>query len=345
MRDGIFVVDADGHVMDFWDRCYEPNLPPTPHGRRITFPSQGWDRRQYPGGDMGADPKTPAEMLSDYDQEGIDLAIIYPTLGLGMAQIRDAERQADMCRAYNTFVSNWCRQAPDRLKGVALVPTQDPAAACRELDRAVTDLGLVGLMIPSWIPGRTIADEAFFPLYGEAEKLGVPVAFHATGSETSDVGRFNNFLGVHIWTHVPEQMVSVTTAVLGGLFEVFPALRVGFMESGAGWVPFWMEHMDGEFEKRRFDAPRCKAKPSEYMTCGRAYFACEPEEKTIPFVASWVGEDQLLYASDYPHWDSEWPHTVSELMERDDLTASLKQKILSENALRFYGLPAPVGIR
>jgi predicted TIM-barrel fold metal-dependent hydrolase len=291
---------------------------------------------------MGADPKTPQEMLADYDQEGIDQAIIYPTLALGIAQIRDAERQADLCQAYNNFVSDWCKQAPDRLMAVAIVPTRNPTEASRELNRAVTDLGLVGVMVPSWIPGHNLGDEFLWPIYGEAEKLGVPVAFHATGSETSDVGRFDNFLGVHIWTHVPEQMISVTSAVLGGLFEVFPTLRIGFMESGAGWVPFWMEHMDGEFEKRPFDAPRCKSKPSEYMTCGRAFFACEPEEKTIPFVAQWVGEDQLLYASDYPHWDSEWPHTVSELLERDDLTASLKRKILGENARRFYGIKAPV---
>jgi predicted TIM-barrel fold metal-dependent hydrolase len=98
-----------------------------------------------------------------------------------------------------------------------------------------------------------------------------------------------------------------------------------------------MEHLEGEWEKRKFDAPLLKDQPTAYMTCGRAYYACEPEEKTIPYVAKWIGEDQLLYASDYPHWDSEWPETVSTLLERDDLTLILKRKILSENALRFYG--------
>ena len=77
---------------------------------------------------------------------------------------------------------------------------------------------------------------------------------------------------------------------------------------------------DGEFEKRPWDAPLCRAKPSEYMTC----------------------EDNILYASDYPHWDSEWPHTVDELMKRDDLNARVKTKILGQNALRFYDLKAPL---
>jgi len=63
---------------------------------------------------------------------------------------------------------------------------------------------------------------------------------------------------------------------------------------------------------------------------------------TIPYVLGWVGEDNILYASDYPHWDSEWPHTVDELMKRDDLNARVKAKILGQNALRFYDLKAPL---
>lgn len=338
MRDGQFIVDADGHVMDWKHRCYDKYLPEQTPGKRTFYPDQGWDRRQTPYGDLGRDPETPHAMLADYDQEGIDLAILYPTQGLGIGQIRDFDRQADLCRAYNNWVSDWCKQAPDRLKAVAIVPTQDPTEACRELNRAVSELGAVGVMLPTWVPGRNVADREFWPIWGEAEKLGIPVALHATGGETSDVRRFDDFLKVHIWSHVPEQMLSVTAVVLGGIFEVFKDVRVGFMESGAGWVPFWTEHMDGEFEKRPYDAPLLKAKPSEYMRCGRAYYACEPEERTIPFVANWIGDDQLLYASDYPHWDGEWPNTVSELMERDDLTADLKRKIMCENALRFYSL-------
>jgi uncharacterized protein len=77
------------------------------------------------------------------------------------------------------------------------------------------------------------------------------------------------------------------------------------------------------------------------MTCGRAYYSCEPEEKTIPYVVQWVGEDNILYASDYPHWDSEWPHTVDELLKRGDLDQRVKAKILGQNALSFYNVTAP----
>jgi predicted TIM-barrel fold metal-dependent hydrolase len=144
-----------------------------------------------------------------------------------------------------------------------------------------------------------------------------------------------------VFSHVPEQIAAVTAVVLGGVFERFPRLRVGFMEAGCGWVPFWMEHMDEEFELRHEEAPELKAKPSEYLTSGRAYFGVEPEERLIPVVAGVVGQDALMYASDYPHWDSGWPNTSRTLRERDDLSEPLKARLLGENALDFYGLRVP----
>lgn len=338
MRNGMTIVDADGHVMDRDHRCYKKYLTGLHQRRSVFFPLSYWERREVPEGQLGKDPATPKEMAEDLDQEGIDLAVLYPTNGLRIGEIREPEYQAALCQAYNNFVSDWCKADPGRFKAVAIVPTLDPTEAARELDRAVSQLGLVGLMFPTFIPGRNVADSFFHQIYQEAERLGIPVAMHASGSETADPYRFSTFLGVHTWSHLPEQMVTVISTVYGGLFETFPRLKIGFMESGAGWIPFMMEHMDGEFEKRPFDAPLCREKPSTYMTSGRAYYSCEPEEKTIPYVAKWVGEDNLLYASDYPHWDSEWPHTVDELLGRDDLTSSLQAKILGQNARRFYNL-------
>src|SRR5262249_27625679 len=199
------------------------------------------------------------------DLEGIDLAFLYPTTALRIGEIREAEYQTALCRAYNDFMADWCRAAPKRLKGVAIVPYLDPTAAARELDRAVSELGLVGLMFPTFIPGRNVADPFFWPIYEEAERLGVPVAMHASGSETGDPYRFNNFLALHTWTHAPEQMISLISCVYGGIFEKFPRLRVGFMESGAGWLPFFMEHMDGAFENLPRTPPPSNAHPHPYI--------------------------------------------------------------------------------
>jgi uncharacterized protein len=343
MHDGMYIVDGDGHVFDWIDKCYQQYLPAEYRSRSSYWPGWPWDRNQAgQGGQLGRNPSGPADHLVDNDAEGIDLAILYPTFGLYLGEIRETDYQVALCRAYNDWVADYCKTDPERLKAVAMVPVRDPTEACREMNRAVADLGHVGVMFPTFIRGRNVADPFYWPIYGEAEKLGVPIGMHASGSETSDVGRFETFLGVHTWSHVPEQLISVTSLVYGGILEEFKSLRVAFLESGCGWVPFWIEHMQGEWESRRHDAPLCKEGPQHYLTCGRAYYSCEPEEKSIPYVAQWVGEDQLLYASDYPHFDSEWPNTVRIVAGRDDLSASLKRKILGENALRFYGLKAAI---
>jgi predicted TIM-barrel fold metal-dependent hydrolase len=339
MKD-LLIVDADAHLRDNVDNCYRPYLEAPYNRRGIFWPADGFDRSK--GGLLGKRDVDAPTQLADMDIEGIDVSILYPTTGLGIGRIYEPDYAVALCRAYNNWVHDYCQADPRRLKAVALLPLQDPDAAVRELHRAVTDLGLVGGMIPTFVRGLNLGDKVLWPLYAEAERLDVPIAAHATGGETGDMGRFRSFLGIHICSHVPEQMISLTAVVLGGIFERFPRLRVGFLEAGCGWVPFWMEHMDEEWEKRRDEAPECKERPSVYITSGRCYFGCEPEEKTLPFAAEHVGEDVLLYASDYPHWDSDWPNTVRTLRERTDLSPTLKRKVLGENALRFYGLPAPV---
>src|SRR5262249_49562694 len=91
MRDGIYIVDGDGHVMDFPHRGYRKSLPEQSRRRIAFFPGAQWARRQAPNGDMGRDPDTPQEMLADLGQEGIDLAFLYPTSALRIGEIREAD--------------------------------------------------------------------------------------------------------------------------------------------------------------------------------------------------------------------------------------------------------------
>jgi predicted TIM-barrel fold metal-dependent hydrolase len=132
--------------------------------------------------------------------------------------------------------------------------------------------------------------------------------------------------------------ISRISAVLySGLLEKYQDLRVAFLEAGIGWVPFWMEHMDEEYELRPFDAPLLKAKPSEYMACGRVFVSCEPEEKTLRYVPDFFPADNILFASDYPHWDGQFPDAVATLADRNDIAGELKRKIFTDNPRRFYG--------
>lgn len=335
MHNGTAIIDADMHVRDE-EALLRQYLPERWQKRAFLLPKDGYDRDC--GGRLGKRKVDAQTQLADMDVEGIQTAVLYPTNGLFLGEVRDPEYAAALCRAYNNWLADYCKTDPTRLKGVAMVPLQDVRAAVKELERAVGELGMVGVLFPTFFRyGPTSPGEEYFdPFYATAQELGVPVAFHASGGVARGNDRFGTFLQIHIHSHVPEQMAMVTSVLLGGVLEKFPRLTVGFMEAGCGWVPFWLEHIDEEWEKRREEAPLLKAKPSEYALSGRCYFGVEPEERLIPVAAEVLGEGQLLYASDYPHWDSDWPNTVKTLRDRTDLSDGLKAKLLGENARRFY---------
>jgi predicted TIM-barrel fold metal-dependent hydrolase len=141
-------------------------------------------------------------------------------------------------------------------------------------------------------------------------------------------------------------MIQMTALLLlGGVLDRFRRLRLAFLEAGVGWVPYMMDRLDrGQEVWRRSQrveyAANLAGKPSEHIRSGRCFFAVEGEETTLPYVAERVGEDVLLFASDFPHEVSpvEIKREIGEFIEREDISERLKRKILSENAKRFYKL-------
>jgi len=336
MKNGMVIIDADGHAVDA-EAVYRERLPEKYRKRQTIFPADGFDRRQ--GGKLDKTPKSAAQNLADNDKEGIDLQIIYPTGGLFLSKVRDRDYALALAGTYNDWLADWCSADKKRLKGVAIVPLHvDVKASIKEMERAMSKLGTVGVMVNTYDRARNVAHKDFWPFYEECARQGVAVAFHASGSDTMDgLGHFETFLEIHTFSHAPEQLIACTAVIYSGLLEKYQDLRVAFLEAGIGWVPFWMEHMDEEYEFRRFDAPLLKMKPSEYMTCGRVFVSCEPEEKTLRYAPDFFPADNILFASDYPHWDGEFPYAVKHLADRNDIPAELKKKIFFDNPQRFYG--------
>ncbi|HEU0167737.1 MAG TPA: amidohydrolase family protein [Chloroflexota bacterium] len=335
------IVDADGHAVDR-DAIYRERLPQRFRKRVALFPNDGFDRAQ--NGTIVKGPQTPQQNLADNDLEGIDLQVIYPTAALMLSRVRERELAVELARTYNDWLFDWCAVDRRRLKGVAAVPLHvDVAESIRELDRCMSRLGTLGVMVNTYDPARNVAHPDFWPFYEECARQNVPVSFHASGSDTMDaVAHFDTFLGVHTLSHAPEQLIACTAILYSGLLERFQDLRVAFLEAGCGWVPFWMEHTDEEWEKRPFDAPLLTAKPSEYMASGRVYVSCEPEEKTLRCVPDFFPAANILYASDYPHWDGAFPNSVATLADRTDLPDALKRQIFLDNPCRFYNLQPSV---
>jgi hypothetical protein len=122
----------------------------------------------------------------------------------------------------------------------------------------------------------------------------------------------------------------------GGLLEEFPRLNFAYVEAGAGWLPFWIERIAEHYERRAREVPKMKRPPQDYLRSGRIFVTCEADESTLECVVRLCGEDVVLYASDYPHWDSHFD-AVQEIQKRAGLSDLAKTKILCGNAQRLFG--------
>src|SRR5206468_6110845 len=116
---------------------------------------------------------------------------------------------------YNNWVYYYGKAAPDRLQSFAILPLVDLPAAVRELERAAAELGVCGAMVHTEVSRQNVGDEAYWPLYATAQRLNLPVGFHAHGSGSPDTYRWRTFLGVHTWSHLPEQLITAASVVYG----------------------------------------------------------------------------------------------------------------------------------
>lgn len=334
------IIDADGHVTETWEQIARYLEEPYRKRPLLTpfFPQDGWDRRLTGTfRDWAGDVKAWHEAL---DAGGMTSSVLFPTLGLFMPFLRDPDWAVATCRAYNTMLHEELTSRSPRLRGVALLPLQDPAAAVAELRRTVTSNGFVGAMLAADGP-YLLGHPRFDPIYAAAQELDVPVCVHASGTDMSTLGvePFPRFIQAHTVSHAFGQMRQITSMVFEGVPARFPRLRIAYLEAGVGWVPYFVQRMDEEFEKRgHVEAPRLPRRPSEYVKGGNIYFSCEAEEVLLRPAIDYVGASQILYASDFPHWDHSYPQSLKELRDRPDLTDGEKRQILGENPRRLYRL-------
>lgn len=341
------VIDADGHITESTEQLrpyFEGQYGERGHWarRRSYYPEDAWDRSL--GGQLGSKASDAKTWLGLMDEGGVETAILYPTAGLGIGWVREPDFAVALCRAYNNFLYHEFLTVNPRLKGVALLPFHDVPEAVKELRRAVTELGMVGAFAPAVGLRLPLGHPQFHPIYAEAERLGSMVACHATvrGPHFFGADGFDKFIEVHTLSHPVAQMIQLTGMIFEGVPEKYPRLRIGFMEAGCSWVPFWMDRMGEEWEKRgEVETPLCRKRPSEYLHGGQLYFAAEADEGSLPEAVRRLGDDIIFYASDIPHWDHGYPENIRGMAAREDVSVETRRKILSENARRLYEL-APV---
>jgi len=349
--DHIPVVDADGHVTEpptLWaeyvEEAYRPRAPRLvldEHGHPCQAVGEQIAMRDallltlgparsfasYTARPGGYDPRA---RLVDLDSEGIDVAVLYPSIGLYFGEVRDAGLQAALCRAYNRWLADYCHAAPERLVGVAALPLLDVDESVRELERATERLGLRGAFVrPNPYGGRPLHHPAYDRLWDCTAALGVPVAVHEGLSDSMPTlgrERFDNAAIRHVLSHPFEQMAACAGFVLTGVLDRHPALRVVFLESGCGWLPYWLERMDEHRETWGALLPLARQPPSEVFR-RQCMISMDPGEAMVEAVVRHVGDEVIVWASDYPHPDATFPGAVTKTLEPSGLVASAKPSL------------------
>src|ERR1700722_6857895 len=362
------VIDADGHVvepLEAWADLPEDHRPlihsdPSGYehvvvgGREILAVPLG--TLATPGATF-ADPSLytslaeaqpggsdPVARLGDMDLEGIDQAVLYPSIGLYFWALTDPVTAALVATAYNDWLSDYCAADPDRLFGAAMLPLQDPEAAARELSRGVDQLGFKAAFVrPNPCMGRSLSDPAYEPVWNVAEELKVPIAVHEGSSvimPTLGSDRPFNPLILHAVSHSFEEMLACAQLMAFGTLERHPDLQIVFLESGGGWVPFWLERLDEQFETFGGFCPQMPMRPSEDFA-RQCAISFEVDETTLPALLPFIGHDRVVWGSDYPHHDAKFPGAVTALRRTiEPLGVDSQARILGANARRIYGLPS-----
>jgi len=280
------------------------------------------------------------------DKEGIDVSVNYPTPLLGVSDFPDVESSVEVCRAYNDwFVEHYHTVARDRLYAMALVPLGDPAAAAREAIRAVRELGAVGVMVQPYAGDVHLCDRQLDLLWAAAEELGVPVGVHGSRHTCAPHLRSESFRDqarFYAASHPFQQQVAMGDLSLGGVLERYPRLKVVFLEAGVGWMPWFIDRLDEAYESVRedwiADRDTLARRPSEYLLSGNCWFSCEPDEPNLSVMVDALGDRQVIYASDYPHFDCDFPDSVAELVEDSGLRGHALENVAGRNAGRLYGI-------
>ncbi len=292
----------------------------------------------HPGG------SDPCARLADMDAEGIDQAVLYPTIGLYFSAVGEPVAAVALAAAYNDWLAGYCAADARRLFGAAMLPLQDPDAAARELRRAASELGLkAGFVRPNPCLGRSLSDRAYDVVWDTAEELGVPIGIHEGSSvivPTLGSDRPFNPLVLHAVSHSFEQMLACAQLIAFGVLERHPGLRCIFLESSGGWAPFWLERLDGQAESFGGFCPDMTLRPSEYFA-RQCAISFEVDERTLPALAPFVGPGRIVWGSDYPHHDATFPGAVDALRATVAPCPTATQvRVLGLNARELYGLPS-----
>ncbi len=374
MRNGFKVFDADAHVVeprDLWERFLDKSYQARVSWRQ---PFDGMDRfrpvtvdgvytqslKTLYGRQQEAVRWTTEAMVAKYGEvvnrgfdgagvaeslraEGVDLCVLYgPGYDMWVDGIAP-DLQAAMARAYN----RWAEEMRETSGGLVLaagpVPLNDITRAVEEVRYAHERLGTPCFWArPNPFNHRTLGDRYYDPLWEVLQDLDVAFATHefmGLNGPSAGSDRFESFVEWHSCVHQMEAQMAMLSMIVNGVFERYPRLRVGYMEAGSSWVPSWLHRIEEHVELAGWlETPECTKSPLEYFT-SNCYVTTECDEHLVHHTVAELGDERILFETDYPHPDSKYPHAVTTFLAQDGISDENKRKILWDNAIDFYRFP------
>ncbi|MBD0417446.1 amidohydrolase family protein [Oryzicola mucosus] len=273
------------------------------------------------------------------DSMGVDMACMFPTPMLNIATCPRVDVETALARAYNRWLCDNVLSEEPRLTSMLYLPFNDPDACLAMVEEFGDRKGVIGFMVTS-THYKANNDNAYMKTYAALQERNLPLGFHAAYTWGDQSTRLmNRFISVHALGFVWHNMVHMTNWIVNGMPERFPKLKTVWIESGLAWVPFLMQRLDNEYMMRSSDAPLLKRKPSDYMR--EMFYTSQPMEmvdnrEALELTFKMIKADsQLLYSSDYPHWDMDLPSTIYDLPFLDE---SAKRAILGGNSQSLFKL-------
>ena len=274
------------------------------------------------------------------DAMGVDYSCLFPTgmLNVGLHPMKEME--VELCWGYNRWLTEQVLpETQGRMYSMLSLPFGDPDASLRHVETFGDRKGVTGFMVTTVRSDMGVHNNAFMKVYRAIEERGLSLAFHAGPNWGEPIFKScNRFFSVHALGFTWYNILHCTNWVVNGMGERFPKLPILWVESGLAWVPFLMQRLDHEYMLRPSEAPLLKKKPSDYMR--DMYYSSQPMEvqdmEALECTFRMINaETQLLYSSDYPHWDFDLPSTIFDL---PFLSEKAKHNILGGTAARLFGL-------
>ena len=359
MLKGYQIIDADSHVLEphyMWRKyvepaykCYAPSEDLKVEGEEIFYKCSAEVRdnlarhvlREYPISVLNRFDS--ASQVRAMKHMGVDISFIYPTMGLWLLAIDTMTPQlaGAFTRAYNKFLKDFCSYEPQILKGVGAINLHAPEEMITEL-RRIDEFGWKAVYLrPNPVDGRLLSDPSYEDFWSECERLGIAVSIHeGTHCRLPSTGadRFNTRFALHACSHPMEQMMAMLALIEGGVLERHPNLRVSFLEAGCGWLPYWLWRLDEEYKNLAWEVKEnVKMEPSNYFK-RQCFISIDPEEPYLEKIIEYIGSDNLIFGSDYPHVDHGQDMTEKVVALQERLPKKTVQAICWDNSVRFYGL-------